>query len=365
MRGEVDRSVFAERERDGDDVAQLADVARPVVAHQALERVVRDPVVGAGIAEVGDHLADERRDVLRALAERGQLDAELRDAEVQVASERPGVHLANEVAARRGDDSHVDGAIRVRADRLDALLGERAQQLRLDVDGQLSELVEEDGSAVGFDERRDTLVDGAGECAALVTEERALGEGRRDGAAVDDDERLVRARARLVDGGRDELLTAAGLTEDEDGEVGGSGLAAPLEDGAHALADTDERSELRDLRNVHLLGLGRLEVERRLAHRDDGGLHQVDLADASVSDEGTVARTQVTHTDAAFGRNELHVHGAHLAIIENDVAGFIAPDYLGLGTNLEGLLVGLPARDLEGSASDFQPTLRDDCSIHG
>ncbi|MEA2748808.1 MAG: hypothetical protein QOI41_2951, partial [Myxococcales bacterium] len=42
-----------------------------------------------------------------------------------------------------------------------------------------------------------------------------------------------------------------------------------------------------------------------------------------------------------------------------------APDYLGLGTDLEGLLVGLPARDLEGSATDFQPTLRDDCSIHG
>jgi hypothetical protein len=59
------------------------------------------------------------------------------------------------------------------------------------------------------------------------------------------------------------------------------------------------------------------------------------------------------------------VYGAHLAIIENDVAGFIAPDYLSLGSDLEGLLVGLSARDLEGSATDFQPTLRDDCSIHG
>ena len=64
------------------------------------------------------------------------------------------------------------------------------------------------------------------------------------------------ARAlRLVDRRRDELLAAAGLAEDEHGEVGRSRLAAALEDGAHALADTDERSELRDLRDVDLLGL--------------------------------------------------------------------------------------------------------------
>ena len=87
------------------------------------------------------------------LAERGQLDAELRDAEVQVASERAGVHLADEVATRRGDDAHVDGPVRVRADRLDALLRERTQQLRLDVDRELSELVEEDRPAVRLDER--------------------------------------------------------------------------------------------------------------------------------------------------------------------------------------------------------------------
>ena len=147
-----------------------------------------------------------------ALAQRGQLDAHLRDAEVKVAPERAGVHLAHEIAARRGDDAHVDLAVRVRAaDALDAPLGERAQELRLHVDRELAELVEEDRAAVGLDERRDALVDRAGERAALVTEERALGEGRRDRAAVDDDERLLRARARLVDRLRDELLAAARL----------------------------------------------------------------------------------------------------------------------------------------------------------
>ena len=195
----------------------------------------------------------------------GQLDLELRDAEVEVAPERAGVDLAHEIAARRGDDAHVDGAVVVGADALDALLGERAEELRLHVDRELAELVEEDGAAVGLDERRDALVDGAGERAALVTEERALGERRGNGAAVDDDERLVRARARLVDGLRDELLAGARLARDEDGQLGRRGLAEALEDGAHPRARPDERPELGDVGDVDLLGRRRRELEDRLA----------------------------------------------------------------------------------------------------
>ena len=94
-------------------------------------------------------------------------------------------------------------------------------------------------------------------------------------------------------------------------------------------------------------GVRRLELQRRLADGDDGVLRQVDLADASVADERAVPRAEVADADAALGRDELHVHGAHLAIIEDEVAGLVPANHLRLGSDVEGMLVGLPAVDLE------------------
>jgi hypothetical protein len=185
------------------------------VTHESLERVARGPFERRLVAEVDHHSTHERGDVLEPAAEGGELDAELGDAKEEVAPERPLVDLADEVTPRRGDDAHVDGLVGVRADALYALLGERAEKLRLDVDGELAELVEEDGAAVGLDERRDPPVDGPGEAPTLMTKEGALGEGCRNGAAIDDDERFVRAGACLVDGLRDELLAGARLARDE------------------------------------------------------------------------------------------------------------------------------------------------------
>ncbi len=125
----------------------------------------------------------------------GQLDLHLRDAEVEVAPEAARVHGAHEVAARRGEDAHVDLAVGRAADGLDAALGERAEELGLHVERQLAQLVEEDGAAVRLLERGEAPVDRAREGAALVAEEGGLGERRRDRAAVDDDEGLARAGA--------------------------------------------------------------------------------------------------------------------------------------------------------------------------
>jgi hypothetical protein len=57
--------------------------------------------------------------------------------------------------------------------------------------------------------------DGAGERALLVAEELALDQIARDRGAVHADERLVLARAVLVERARDELLAGAALARDE------------------------------------------------------------------------------------------------------------------------------------------------------
>ena len=144
--------------------------------------------------------------------------------------------------------------LRVRglADAPDLALLERAQELRLHADRELADLVEEHRAAVGRFERADAIAIGAGERAAHVTEELALDEVRRDRAAVDDDERLVGARAALHDLGGDELLAGAVLAVDEAVDVARRDLLEEREELAHRPAGAGERAEARHHRHERL-----------------------------------------------------------------------------------------------------------------
>ena len=103
---------------------------------------------------------------------------------------------------RRRHHPHVDlGELR-RAEALDLLALEDAEELRLQLEGQLADLVEEDRAAVGRLERAGALPVGAGERAPLVTEELGLDQVLADRAAVHDDEGLAGAWAVLVDRAR-------------------------------------------------------------------------------------------------------------------------------------------------------------------
>ena len=100
------------------------------------------------------------------------------------------------------------------------LLLQDAQQARLHLVRHLADLVEQDGAAVGLAEEALAIAVGAGERAAHVAEELALEEVRRDGAAVDAEERPLRARARRCGRPRDDLLAGAALAGDEHRDVG-------------------------------------------------------------------------------------------------------------------------------------------------
>jgi hypothetical protein len=86
----------------------------------------------------------------------------------------------------------------------------------------LTDLVEEQGAAVGFLEETAAVFDRTGESAALVPEQLALEEmlGQRSG--IDGDERTVAQRPVAMQGTRDELLARAGLAlqENVDGGAG-------------------------------------------------------------------------------------------------------------------------------------------------
>ena len=104
--------------------------------------------------------------------------------------------------------------------RADAHPFERAglqhpQQLRLQLAGKVSDLVEEERAAGGDLEAADHSRHGAGEGAFLVAEQLALDQCGRQRRAVDRDERPRAAPAAVVERARDQLLAGSGLAQDQ------------------------------------------------------------------------------------------------------------------------------------------------------
>ena len=87
------------------------------------------------------------RDLLAPLAQRRDVDADHAEAVVQVLAELAFGDALFEVGVGGGDHAHVD-ALRPRlADRHDLALLEEAQQLRLHVERQVADFVEEQRAA--------------------------------------------------------------------------------------------------------------------------------------------------------------------------------------------------------------------------
>ena len=176
---------------------------------------------------------------------------------------------------------------------------------------------------------------------------------------------LLRARARLVDGLRDELLAGARLAGDEHREVRRRGLLQALEDAAHPRRSARPAGRSRRGPGTSTsLGPDGRELHHRVAERHVRVLGEVDLAHARVADERAVARAEVAQAHAALGRDELHVHGADLAVVEHQVAGLVPADHDGLGADFELLLGARALRDRELSAADLDPGPRGDGRIH-
>src|SRR5258706_8520166 len=88
---------------------------------------------------------------------------------------------------------------------------QRAEQGRLNLGGELADLVQEERAAMSALEGASMLAIRTGKRAPLVTEELAGHELRRERAAVHDHEGAIRSRRELVQRARDELLAGARL----------------------------------------------------------------------------------------------------------------------------------------------------------
>ena len=97
---------------------------------------------------------------------------------------------------------------------------QHAQQLHLDIGGQVADFVEKDRGMVGQLEPARLPGQRARERALFPSEQLALDERRRNRRAVHPDHRPRPSRAELVDVRREQLLPGAGLAEQQHRRIG-------------------------------------------------------------------------------------------------------------------------------------------------
>ena len=145
-----------------------------------------------------------------------------------------------EIGVGRGDDADVD-ALRPRvADRQHLALLEEPQQLRLHVERQVADLVEEERAADRGPQHAGLIGDRAGEAAAAVAEQLAVGQLARRARAVVGQEHVRAARRSGVNRARDEVLAGAALAGDQHGQVVALQPLNLIGDALHRGAGADE-----------------------------------------------------------------------------------------------------------------------------
>ncbi len=167
--------------------------------------------------------------------------------EVEVFPESRGADLGRQILVGRGQHAHVHPHACCPADRLDDLLLQRAQHLRLRLQAHVADLVEEQRAAVGELELAAPIRGGAGERSLDVPEQLALDQLLGDRGAVDFDERSGSTAAHRVDAARDELLAGAVLAVDQHPAVGRRGHRHLLAQLRHHVALAHHRQPAIDV----------------------------------------------------------------------------------------------------------------------
>ncbi len=155
-----------------------------------------------------------RHQIAPALAQWRHADFPQSQSGVQVPAKLPVVDGALQMAIGRRYEPDVDANGSGRAHGNDRGFLDRAQQLGLQLQGQLTDLVQEQGATVGRAEPTFGGCGGAGERAFDVAEQLALHQVRTNRRAVDRHER-PRAAAQSMQLASDELLAGAGFADQQ------------------------------------------------------------------------------------------------------------------------------------------------------
>ena len=127
-----------------------------------------------------------------------------------------------------------------RADALELAGLEYAEEFGLLARGDVGDLVEEEGAAVGELEAAYAVGAGVGKCALDVAEELGLEGSLGESAGIDGDERAMGAEGEAVESLGDDFLAGPVLAGDEDVGVRRADACDEVQHGAHGRGRRDK-----------------------------------------------------------------------------------------------------------------------------
>ena len=174
------------------------------------------------LRELLDEIAHQQRDVFSAFPQRRNPDREHVQAVEQIAAKLAVRDHLIQIAVSRCYEANIHFACMCASQPFKFSLLQGAQQLRLNLDRNISHFIQEQGALIGQFHTPYLLANGAGESSLFISKQFAFEQTGRNGGAVQLHEGALFAAASVVNGAGDQLLPRARLPEQEDSGISGS-----------------------------------------------------------------------------------------------------------------------------------------------
>ena len=252
-----DRRLAASEHDPLDGVAKLPHIAGPRKTLTQLHCLGRQFLAAALMfgCKMIEKSVDEQRNVLGAFAQGRNGEGDDLQAVEQVLAEPARSHRLLQFLVGGSHNPHVDLDQFRAAHHAEGAVFDDAQQIALAFRRQVADFVEEQRTAVGQQEAAGLVGQGPGERAFPMAEQFGFDQLFRQRGAVDEDERLVRPRAALVDEAGDEFLARAAFAFDQDGHVAARDFLRHADHATHGLVVADQQAGLGALLEPGAQGL--------------------------------------------------------------------------------------------------------------
>ena len=167
----------------------------------------------------GDQFVDQQGNIFDPITQGGHIDGKNIQPVVQVFTEAAGFDQLFEILVCRRNNPHVGGPGAITADAFEVAILHQPKHLHLGVQGQLADIIQEQGSAVGQFTAPGPLGDGTGKGSPFIAKQLAFKQVRRYGTAVYRHEGLIATIGMVVQVPGDHLLARSGFSGDQHADV--------------------------------------------------------------------------------------------------------------------------------------------------
>ena len=196
------------------DVAQLANISRPVIRHAADPRaLVESSARGRAISE---QIRLSRVCAIAGISSWRSRSGGIAKGTVlmrkyKIAAKHFRLDQVPKILVGGSDQAHIDEAIAYVSHPAESLFFHYLQQLGLDIGIDISDLIEKKSPAMTDLEQTRLGIDGPGKCTALVAKQLRFEEFAGEPGTIQIDKGFLRARPIFVKPGRQNALAGTGL----------------------------------------------------------------------------------------------------------------------------------------------------------